>query len=83
MPAISNRLAVLAEWLWSRTRDRRVRISSFRATKDPPCREGNEFKSVCVESPPVDVMWQFREGMPELRCRPHHLTEVQNDEVRH
>ncbi|GBM42452.1 hypothetical protein AVEN_139887-1 [Araneus ventricosus] len=34
-----------------------------------------------VKRPPIGVAWKFGEGC-ELRCRPRHLTVVQNYEVR-
>ncbi|GFU20717.1 hypothetical protein TNCV_3176541 [Trichonephila clavipes] len=50
--------------------------------EDPPCRGGRCTLNVSrVRRPPVGVV-KFEEGVGYLRCRPHHLTMVQNDEIR-
>ncbi|GFU56207.1 uncharacterized protein TNCV_712661 [Trichonephila clavipes] len=52
-------------------------------TKDPPCRAVMHVKSVVISNvlPLVGVV--VRRGGGQLKCRPRHLTMVQNYLVRH
>ncbi|GFX65491.1 uncharacterized protein TNCV_4735391 [Trichonephila clavipes] len=51
-------------------------------SEDPPCREVMHVKSV-ESSNVLPCGVEVRRGRCQLRCRPHHLTMVQNDKVRH
>ncbi|GFV71102.1 hypothetical protein TNCV_698931 [Trichonephila clavipes] len=50
-------------------------------SEDPPCRGGRcTLNTSRLKRPPVAVVWKSREEC-QLRCRPRHLTMVQNTEV--
>ncbi|GBM18522.1 hypothetical protein AVEN_252299-1 [Araneus ventricosus] len=67
----------------SRPRHRRIPCSKPDTTKDPlrmwACHTLNHAQG--VKRPPVGMVWKFGEGF-RLRCRPPHLTAVQNYKVR-
>ncbi|GFS57205.1 uncharacterized protein TNCV_491201 [Trichonephila clavipes] len=49
-------------------------------TKDPPCRAGMHIKSVEISNV-LPLVWcgvVVRRGVCQLRCRPRHLTMVEN-----
>ncbi|GBM45016.1 hypothetical protein AVEN_98869-1 [Araneus ventricosus] len=58
-----------------RTSVKRYKIGLIAEPEEPPAALGN---GACRF--PVGVAWKFGEGGCQLRCRPRHLTEVQNYE---
>ncbi|GBN29884.1 hypothetical protein AVEN_178989-1 [Araneus ventricosus] len=67
----------------ARLRGRRVPGSKPDSTEDPPC-IGPVEREIIRRGPNVlPLVWfgSLERGC-QLRCRPRHLTEIQNDEVR-
>ncbi|GBM06167.1 hypothetical protein AVEN_99512-1 [Araneus ventricosus] len=66
-----------------RLRSRRVPGCKPDSTEDPPVWGLLQVKSCAeVKHPPVGVMSKLGKCGAKLRCRPRHLTAVQNYEVR-
>ncbi|GFV68219.1 hypothetical protein TNCV_1875011 [Trichonephila clavipes] len=71
--------------LWSRSRDSWLACHEFEPSSTKfLCAEGPmHVKYVEAQTSPVWVVGKLERRVPELRCSPHHLTMVQNYEVRH
>ncbi|GFW32922.1 hypothetical protein TNCV_1774871 [Trichonephila clavipes] len=53
----------------------------LRTVEHPPCRGGQcmpKMSRALLKSSPIGVMWKLGEEGCQLRCRPRHLTKVQN-----
>ncbi|GFU65754.1 transposable element Tc1 transposase [Trichonephila clavipes] len=59
---------VVAHWLWSQTRSRRVMIRSLMPMKPRVVEEPMHFKSPEAQSTPINVMWKFGERLPAQMC---------------
>ncbi|GFW95524.1 uncharacterized protein TNCV_1722251 [Trichonephila clavipes] len=73
-------VATVAWWSKSRTRGKQVMSSSQGPLKTR--REGARFTLNLLRAQTSSVGVVVRRGECQLRCRPHHLTMVQNYEVR-